>query len=325
MPAAGFALKSIEISGIQRGLTHGRWKKNLKTLKLYISARSDCRQIIKNFEPDIVVGFGGYVGGTVVRVAQQMRIKTAIHEQNAFPGVANKYVAPRADLVMLTSQDAASRIKCKNEPILTGLPIRDGILSITREQARESLYLKDDEILVLSFGGSLGARRINECMLDVMKFYYNEEQVRFIHSYGQYGRWLPEAAKKEGIPLGGRFDIREYIDDMQLCLNAADIVVCRSGASTLAELECAGVPSILIPSPNVAENHQYHNAMELFNCGAAIVIEEGDLTSVSLMDAIDSLVKSNETRRQMGRKAMTLAHADAAEKMSRLCIELAEK
>ena len=312
VPQAGFAFEGIAMSGFQRKLSIENIIKNIKTVWRVLFSGFAVKRIIKKFNPDVVVGFGGYVSGPVVRKAAKMGIKTAIHEQNAFPGVTNKLLAKNADAVMVAVPEAKKYLECKNEPIVTGLPVRNEILRADKDFARAEMGIKDDETVIFSFGGSLGAKTINTAMVDIIAEFANEKNCRFIHGYGQYGRWVPDALKENGVDIGNKsIDVREYIYDMDKCLAAADIVVCRSGASTLSELQTVGKASILIPSPNVSENHQYHNAMTLVNASAAYVIEEKDLTHEKLSSALRELIDNPVLRKKMEENAKKLAVADS--------------
>lgn len=312
VPQAGFAFEGIAMSGFQRKLSVENIIKNIKTVWRVLFSGFAVKRIIKKFNPDVVVGFGGYVSGPVVRKAAKMGIKTAIHEQNAFPGVTNKLLAKNADAVMVAVPKAKEYLECKNEPIVTGLPVRNEILRADKDFARAEMGIKDDETVIFSFGGSLGAKTINTAMVDIIAEFANEKNCRFIHGYGQYGKWVPDALKEKGVDIGNKnIDVREYIYDMDKCLAAADIVVCRSGASTLSELQTVGKASILIPSPNVSENHQYHNAMTLVNASAAYVIEEKDLTHEKLSTALRELIDNPGLRKEMEENAKKLAVADS--------------
>lgn len=312
VPQAGFAFEGIAMSGFQRKLSIENIIKNIKTVWRVLFSGFAVKRIIKKFNPDVVVGFGGYVSGPVVRKAAKMGIKTAIHEQNAFPGVTNKLLAKNADAVMVAVPEAKKYLECKNEPIVTGLPVRNEILRADKDFARAEMGIKDDETVIFSFGGSLGAKTINTAMVDIIAEFANEKNCRFIHGYGQYGKWVPDALKEKGVDIGNKsIDVREYIYDMDKCLAAADIVVCRSGASTLSELQTVGKASILIPSPNVSENHQYHNAMTLVNASAAYVIEEKDLTHEKLSSALRELIDNPVLRKKMEENAKKLAVADS--------------
>ncbi|HBN81827.1 MAG TPA: UDP-N-acetylglucosamine--N-acetylmuramyl-(pentapeptide) pyrophosphoryl-undecaprenol N-acetylglucosamine transferase, partial [Ruminococcaceae bacterium] len=240
-----------------------------------LTASREARRILLDFAPDLCVGTGGYVSGPVIRDAIRMGIPSVIHEQNAYPGITNQMLSKKAYRTMLAVPDAQKYLSKKADCVLTGNPVRQEILRADRAEARRALGL-DSRPLILSFGGSLGARTINEAMETLLLSSAKNQKYQHIHGYGQYGRWLPQALKEKGLDPAKAKNIvlKEYIRNMPECLAAADLVICRAGAITLSELQARGRASILIPSPNVAENHQYHNAMALVRRRAALMIEE---------------------------------------------------
>ncbi|MDR2524724.1 MAG: undecaprenyldiphospho-muramoylpentapeptide beta-N-acetylglucosaminyltransferase [Oscillospiraceae bacterium] len=315
IPAAGFEFCTMDISGFQRHFSLESVRRNLQTVRRLLGANRQAEAILKDFQPDVVVGFGGYVSGPILRAAAKKSIPTAIHEQNAYPGVTNKALAGRVDAVMLTTPAAATRLECKNEPVVTGLPIRSELLKADRASSRRELGL-DERPLVLSMGGSLGARAVNEAVVGVIAALWKDKSCHFHHAYGQYGRWVPELLREKGVHLEApELTLREYIDDMPRCMAAADVVISRAGASALSELQALGKPSILIPSPNVAENHQYHNAKALAEQGAAIVMEEKELTAAKLTAAVLNLLNDPVKRAAMGEAARAMAVTDATERI----------
>ena len=324
VPAAGFDFTTIKISGFQRKISIENIIRNIKTIFYLLFCTFSVKKIIKTFKPDVVVGFGGYVSGPVVRTAAKMGIPTAIHEQNAYPGITNKTLAKVVDRVMLTAEEAEKYMQCKNAPIVTGLPVRGEMLRADRDFARAKLGIRDDQKLILSMGGSLGAMTINNAMVDLITDNYKDESLYFLHAMGQYGLWVPDKLKENGVDLDNavNVEIREYISDMDVCMPAADVVICRAGASSLSELQALGKASILIPSPNVAENHQYHNAMALVNKGAALIIEEKDLTKEKMQSLFESLANDDANRKAIEANAKAMAVADAKEKIADIVISL---
>ena len=311
VPAAGYDFKTIQISGFNRVLNLNGIKQNIKTLSHLLKSSSQAKKIIKEFSPDVVIGFGGYVSGPVVRAAAKLGIPTAIHEQNAFPGVTNKTLAKMVDAVMLTAEQAAQYMQPKNPVIVTGLPVRGELLEADRDISRAELGL-DEKPLILSMGGSLGAKAINEAMLEVISNRWQANNCTFMHATGKDCKDFPERLAEKGADLNTKnIIVRDYINDMHRCLAAADLVICRAGASSLSEFQALGKPSILIPYPFATENHQFHNAKALADKGAAIVIEEKDLTSAKLMQQIDTLLESPGKLDSMGRAAKSMAVTDA--------------
>ncbi len=322
VPAAGYDFKTIKISGFQRKISIENIIRNIKTIIYLLFCSFSVKKILREFQPDVVVGFGGYVSGPVVRTAAKMGIPTAIHEQNAYPGITNKTLAKVVDRVMLTAPEAEKYMQCKNAPTVTGLPVRGEMLRADRDFSRAKIGIKDDQLLVLSMGGSLGAMTINNAMVDLIADNHHNKKLYFLHAMGQFGLWVPDKLKEKGVANADNVEVREYISDMDVCMSAADVVVCRAGASSLSELQALGKASILIPSPNVAENHQYHNAMALVNKGAALIIEEKDLTKEKMQALFDSLTKDSEKRLDIEKNAKEMASLDAKEKIADIVLSL---
>ncbi len=324
VPAAGFNFTTIKISGFQRKLSIENIFRNIKTLWYLLTCNRQVKKILAEFKPDVVVGFGGYVSGPVVRMAAKMGIPTAIHEQNAYPGITNKALAKVVDRVMLTAPEASKYLDSKNECIVTGLPVRGEMLRADRDISRAKLGLRDEQKLVLSMGGSLGALTINNAMVDIIAEHHKDENLYFLHAMGQYGLWVPDKLREKGVQLENskNIEVREYISDMDVCMSAADVVICRAGASTLSELQALGKASLLIPSPNVAENHQYHNAMALVNKNAAKIIEEKELTKEKMDELFMSLVNNDSERKLIEQNAKAMSLADAKESIADIVISL---
>lgn len=317
VPAAGYNFKTIDIQGFSRDLTPSGIKQNISTVIKLVKSSSQAKKIIKEFNPDVVLGFGGYVGGPVLRTACKLGIPTAIHEQNAFPGVTNKALAKIVDRVMLTAPEAEKYMQPKNPCVVTGLPVRGELISADREFSRAELGV-DDRPVILSMGGSLGARVINNAVTQLIEERYEKKDCYFLHATGKAGVGMFDVIEKEkGINLAENKHImlREYINDMHRCMSAADLVICRAGASSLSEIQAMGKPSILVPYPYAAENHQYYNAMELVKNDAAILIEEKDFTGERLIKEIDSLLSDRKRLEELGANAKKMAIYDATERI----------
>ena len=323
VPQAGFQFRGITVQGFKRKISPQSIKENIGTVKKAISASKASKRIIEEFQPDICVGTGGYVSGPVLRTAAKMGVPIIIHEQNAFPGITNKLLAKKAKKVMLAMPAAREHFKGKCNFVDTGNPVRGEILTAQKEEARKQMGL-DNRPVILSFGGSLGARKINEALADIIARSAKDGKYQHIHAYGQYGKWFPDLLREKGADLDNadNLDIREFINDMPVCLAAADVVVARAGAITLSEIQVQGKPSVLIPSPNVAENHQYHNAMALVKENAAVMIEEKDLTPEKLTEEIDKLAGDTARLREYSENAKKMAITDAAKRIYAIIIEV---
>lgn len=317
VPNAGFDFYAIKVAGFQRKINLTNIKRNIDAFIKMFTSSAESKKLLKKLKPDVVVGMGGYVSGPVLREAHKLGIKTATHEQNAFPGITTKALCKFVDTVMVAMEDAIGRLPQTREYVVTGNPVRGSVANADRTSARKAFNM-DERPMILSFGGSLGARKINEAAAAIMAWHAGSNKYYHYHAMGKFGTdWMPDLIKQKGVELAKCPQIRntEYINDMDMCLAAADLVVCRAGAITLSELQMLGKPSILIPSPNVAENHQYHNAMALVKRGAAVVIEEKDLTEERIVTEIQSLIENREKLNEMGRNAKAMAFSDAVERI----------
>ncbi|MBE6760348.1 MAG: undecaprenyldiphospho-muramoylpentapeptide beta-N-acetylglucosaminyltransferase [Ruminococcaceae bacterium] len=323
VPAEGYKFETMNVAGFQRKLNFTNIKRNFKAAWYLATSGRRAKQIVKKIQPDIAIGTGGYVSGPILRKAAQMGVPIIIHEQNAYPGVTTKALSKKAKKVMLAVEDARSRLD-ENLPIaITGNPIRHDIMTYDKGRARKELGV-DDRPLILSFGGSLGARRINEGMLELLCRSAQDGRYNHIHGYGQYGHFVMDELAARGVDPEkcDNLDVREYINDMPRVMAAADLVICRAGAITLSELQAIGKPAILIPSPNVAENHQYHNAMALVRRGAADIIVESDLTCELLNEKADAILSDTEKLRAMSESSHNMAITDACSRIYDIITEV---
>ena len=318
---AGYPFHHIEITGFQRRLSLNNIKRNIITLWNLALSGPKARAMMKEVRPDLVIGCGGYVSGPVVRCAAKKGIKTAIHEQNAFPGVTNKLLAPDVDIVFAAVPAAVEKLGAPEKTQVVGNPVRPEVFEKAgeRDAIRAQLGAGDRTVIL-----SLGARRVNEVVADLCAWEQKEHKpVLHIHATGQYGVELFQNLEKEkGFAPGESLVVKEYINNMPELLAAADLVISRAGALTLAELEAEGRAAILIPSPNVAENHQYYNAMELQKAGAAVVIEEKDLTGEKLVSTVSGLLAEPGKLAAMGRNARTLSVDDSLDRIADALMKL---
>lgn len=319
VPKAGFAFAPYRSMGIQRQLSWFNIKYNCRSVMLLLTARRRAAKVLQSFSPDLVFGTGSYISAPILMEAARRGIRTVTHESNALPGVSNRMVALKVDRFLIAVPEAKENLP-EREYIVTGNPVRPEILSADRAAARKKLGIAEDQVCLLSFGGSLGAQTINKAVADLMAWHIPKGKLHHIHATGRYGvELLPRLLKEKGTAFehNPNLDIREYIHDMPDCLAAADLVIARAGAMTLAELEAVGRASVLIPSPNVAANHQYHNAMVLQNHDAAVVIEEKDLTGELLVKTVEELTADPARLQQLGKAAASLGCIDAAERIVR--------
>jgi UDP-N-acetylglucosamine--N-acetylmuramyl-(pentapeptide) pyrophosphoryl-undecaprenol N-acetylglucosamine transferase len=280
-----------------------------------VKSSSQAKKIIKDFSPDAVLGFGGYVSGPVLRAACKLGVPTAIHEQNAFPGVTNKTLAKIVDKVMLTAAEAEKYMQPKNPCVVTGLPIRGEMINADRDFARAELGV-DDRPVILSMGGSLGARVINEAVTQHIEERYQLGDRYFLHATGKAGVGMFDVIKNEkkiDLDKNKHIMLREYINDMHRCMAAADLVICRAGAMTLSELAIRGRASILIPSPNVTEDHQYKNARLLADAGAAIVCRESETDGKLIAKYAKELLSNKNKRVRMEESIKAFAMPNSIE------------
>lgn len=324
VPKAGFDFTSIELRGFKRSFAPKSLWLNIVNLFKLIKAFFTSRKIIKKFKPDLVVGFGGYISYPILSVAKKMGIKTAIHEQNSFPGVANKMLSNKVDLVMLTNSDCKDKMKIKNKAVITGLPVREELISVSKSDARENLGIEDEKIVILSVGGSLGASAINEVMEQLIIKKADDKNLVFLHSTGNRKAEFIKNLKENNVHLNENIRIYDYIDDMDLAMNAADVVVTRSGASSVAEIEALSKASVLIPSPYVAENHQFFNALTLEKRNGAFLIEQKNLTCDLLIEKLDVLINNKNLREEMGKNANILFNKNVVNDMIYNCEKILE-
>lgn len=315
VPKEGYELRIIKATGLKRKISLDVLKAAFNVISGYYEARA----IIKQFKPDVVVGTGGYVCFPVVLAACMMRVPSLIHEQNAFPGLTNRVLSRFVDVVAISFDESRQFFKTAKKIEFTGNPVRDEIFLIDKKQARYRLNIPVDKKLVVVTGGSLGAKKINDTVISMINNYYKGE-FEIIFSTGK--RYYDEIIKSfQGRDIKG-VKIVPYIYNAAEVYNAADVMVCRAGAITCSELAAAGIPSILIPSPNVTANHQEHNARALERKGAAHVILEERLTASLLYEKLITMLSEPATLNAMSNKALEIGARDAAIKLAQTIMNL---
>ena len=305
--ATSHILYTLKISGIRRSLSIS----NIKSVFAVIKSGRTARNIIKDFQPDLIIGTGGYVSYPFIRQGQRLGIKTLLHESNVYPGLVTRLLGGRCDCVMLNLDGTRRYLKPSINTTVVGNPTRSSFGAVSRIAARRRLGIRDGEILIVSFGGSLGAELLNKTVAEmILKYTANDERIRHVHATGRSNYKAVNECYPELLSSCKNAKILSYIDDMPTALTAADLAITRSGAMTVSELCRCGTPSILIPSPNVTANHQFINADYVRGHGAARLIEEKELSAKRLYDEVRAITESSETMRKMARRAKILYTRD---------------
>ena len=318
--AAGYPMLHIRVEGLSRSLS----PKNLRAAWLALTSIGAAKRILADFSPDIVIGTGGYVCFPILYAASAAGIPCALHESNAFPGLTTRRLAPRMDGIWLNFAETEKELPrgCV-KPIHTGNPLRESFAKYTKEEARKKLGISSQKKLLLSFGGSLGAERLNEAMLRFMKEAQKSvPELTVIHACGikHY-----DACRTAFGANRASSRLLPYIDDMPLYMTAADLLVCRAGAMTISELALCGRCAILVPSPYVANDHQRKNARILCEKEAAFCVEEGDLPSNKLEKTIFSAISNEEKCRFCEKSVKRFAKADSSEIIWKQISKIARK
>ncbi len=291
VPKSGYDIEFIEVSGFKRSLT----PKNILAVWKAVRAFSKCRGIVKKFRPDVVIGTGGYVSGPLLLAASKLEIPTLIHEQNVFAGLTSKMLSDKVNTVCISFEESRKRFDKAKNVVLTGNPIRQELFDLTYEKARERLKL-DEKPFVVAFGGSLGATRVNESMVSYINS-VSEDSCNILFATGE--REFEAVSKALNGVNKSNVRVVKYIYNMNEAMQAADLLICRAGAITVSELNALGKPSVLIPSPNVTDNHQFYNAKALADKNAAVMIEEKDLSEKSFCSTINELLADKEALNKM--------------------------
>lgn len=326
VPKEGFPIRTVTITSFYRSMSAASVKHNLKTVANLAKSRGQAKAILDEFRPDLVVGTGGYASFPVVREAARRHIPTAVHESNAYPGLTTRMLSAYVDKVMVGFEESRAHYKHPERVEVTGTPVRGDFFEFTREEARERIGLKDDRPLVLSYWGSLGARVMNQQMMDfIVRECRDGEPFHHLHGAGKlYYNIVQSGLAREGIVPEEHpsVEVREYIYDMPEVMAAADLVICRAGASTISELTALAKPAILVPSPNVTNNHQEKNAMVLQGRGAAVVVPEAGCSGKVLFDTAREILTDPARTQAMRKAASKLAVVDSAQRIYDTALEL---
>ena len=328
VPAAGFELVTLPGSGLSRKLNLAGIKKNVNAIRCVLSAVGKCKKIIRDFDADVVVGTGGYASFPALLAASQLKIPTIVHEANAVPGLTTKMAAAVADRVLVCFEESVKYYKKPEQVEVVGMPVRKEFLFGNKKDARKELGIDDGKCVVVSAFGSQGAKVMNETMADMMPLEQSDGfPFHHIHATGSFGKeWMPKRVKDNGVDYEkvAMLDIREYIYNMPTVMAAADIIIGRAGSATCNEIAAAGVPCILIPSPNVTNNHQEKNARVLEEAGGAVVVLEKDCSPEKMYGLVKELLADENRRNDMTKALHGLVHADSAELICNMVEELAK-
>ena len=329
VPQAGFQLICLPGSGLSRKLNLAGIKKNVHAIKCVLSAVARCKKIIREFGADVIVGTGGYASFPALLAGHQMKVPTVVHESNALPGVTTKMAAQIVDRVLVCFDESKQYYKHPESVEVVGMPVRKEFFFSEHNQARKDLGVEDGKPLVVSTFGSQGARMMNLTMADMFALEQNDSfPFHHTHAVGSFGwGWMPEKLKEKGVDLEGSpaIDMREYIYNMPTVMAAADVIIARAGSATCNEIAATGVPCILIPSPNVTNNHQEKNARMLEAAGGAIVVLESECTAEKIYGLVKELLADDDRRKEMGRALHSLVKLDSAERICAIVEEVAGK
>lgn len=303
VPKTGIPFKTIKIYGFYREKI---WK-NAKTIHYFLKSYRECKKIIKDFKPDVVLGIGGYVTGPVIYAAHKLGVKTFIHEQNTIPGKSNKFLSKYADKIGVSFK-SSSKFFPEEKTIFTGNPCSEKAVN-TKAASKEEFGLSSDKKLVLVVMGSLGSNVINDFFIKTLTLFDNKNyEVLYVTGKDNYDEFI-----KNKFPSNVK--VVPYVDNLPRIMKRTDIMVSRAGASALSEIIELKIPSILIPSPYVPDNHQYKNAIDLANSKAAVLIEEKDLKEDILVKKIDDLFKNYDNLMQMKKNLEKFSVPDSSTKI----------
>ena len=325
IPKAGYELVSVPAYGIWRGKSLKALKGNARAVWTTMKGISRCKKIIRDFGASVIVGTGGYASFQALMAGSLLGIPTCVHESNAMPGLTTRMAASRVDKVLVGFPESKKFYKDPSKVEVVGMPVRREFIYTDKKEARKALGLDERPVIVSTFG-SQGAKVMNETMAELFRL---EQEAGFpyqhIHGVGSFGwEWMPELVREKGVDLkqAASIDMREYIDNMPTVMAAADVVISRAGASTCNEIAASGTPCVLIPSPNVTDNHQEKNARALEEGGGAVVVLEKDCSAGIIKEHIDRIVSDPGRYAQMSKALYSMVVPDSAERVCRIMEEL---
>ena len=325
VPQAGYELVLLPGDGLSRSLTLKAMKENIEVMIALVKAVNRCKKIIREFDAKIVVGTGGYASCPALLAAAMLKIPTCVHESNAIPGVTTRLAEPWVDRILICFPQSAQYYKNQAKVQMVGMPVRSEFIFTKKDEARAELGF-DDRPVILSTFGSMGAQAMNEMTAELMRLEKEEGYpYQHYHAVGRFGwRWMPALAEMKNIEFnnGGAITMKEYVYNMPTVMAAADIVISRAGSSSCNEIAAAGVPCILIPSPNVTANHQEKNARAMEAQGAAAVVLEGECTAEKVMATIKQILEDPQKYQNMRKALLNISVPNSADRICDVMEEL---
>ena len=326
VPRSGYDIVTLKVTNISRGRSLGSLWHNIKSVFNVIRATIKARKLVKSFKPDAVIGTGGYVCYPVLKAASMLGVPTAVHESNAVPGLTTRMLANVVDRIMLGFEESRRYYKHPEKTVVTGTPVRGEFAGYSKKAAKAELGIPMDKPLVVSVWGSLGAANMNAAMCDFIRLAGKKPGFTLIHSAGSEGYAEMVTALRTVVPDYEKngMDVREYIYDMPRVMAAADLVLCRAGASTVSELTYMHKPTIFVPSPYVTNNHQFKNAKVIEDAGGALIFEEGSFKASELLNTVKSILSSEEELEKMSLAMERLARPEATDVICEQILSLCE-
>ena len=328
VPKAGYKLELVSACGLERKLSLSAVRNNFIAVKSVVDSIKKCKKIIKDFKADVVIGTGGFASFSALYAAKKLKVPTCVHEANAMPGLTTRLVSGWVNKVLVCFPESANYYKDQSKVEVVGMPVRREFIYTKKNDARQELGLNEKPLIVSAFG-SQGAKAMNEVTAGLFRLETDGGcPFRHIHAVGSFGwSWMPDYIRQQGVDLQSNPDItiQEYIYNMPTLMAAADVFISRAGASSCSEIAASGTPCILIPSPNVTDNHQEKNARALERQGGAIVIPESECTPQRLYHEIADLLADKARYDAMSRALYAMAVPDSAERLCNVMEQLAKK
>ncbi|HJB13559.1 MAG TPA: undecaprenyldiphospho-muramoylpentapeptide beta-N-acetylglucosaminyltransferase [Candidatus Oscillibacter excrementigallinarum] len=327
IPKAGYDFRTVHISSFHRSVKPREIRHNVISVMNLMRAPREARAILRAFPPDVVIGTGGYASFPMVKAAAKAGIPTAVHESNMVPGLTTEMLEPFADRILVGFEACREHYRHPEKVIVTGTPVRQDFFRLTKAEAKKALGVDDGRPLLVSFWGSLGASGMNRLMADFLALEAAKEPFHHIHGAGKGGYpVLLDLLRQKGVDLKDHpaLQVREYIYDMAVVMRAADLVLCRAGASTISELTALGVPALIVPSPYVTNNHQEKNARVLEAAGGAEVLLEQGCSGQALFQAACGILHDAGRRAEMENAMSALGIRDATERIYQTVLEICQ-